>query len=155
MATQEEHASQINKTKKQELDPKMRTAHCRRLHAMMAFWEKEYPECYQAGARILTPEEVQNDMLFYHPEVRNYNGRDVVYKGLNITMVLAFLGANKCKDNGKMHSDTNMRKHHDAILFGVSAVGHLLPSTHYSGMEKFQNSFKKECRKEKEEGDAC
>ena len=64
MATQEEHASQINKTKKQELDPKMRTAHCRRLHAMMAFWEKEYPECYQSGARILTPEEVQNDMLF-------------------------------------------------------------------------------------------
>ena len=80
-------------------------------------------------------------MLFYHPEVRNFNGRDVVYEGLNVDMVLAFFSSKKCKPNGKMCSNENVRKHHDAITFGASAVGHLLPSAYHSKMDKFHRTL--------------
>ena len=60
----------------------------------------------------------------------------------------------KHKSNGKICSNENMRKCHDATMFGAKTVGHLLPSAYYSKMENFQNSFKKEYRKEKEEGNA-
>ena len=132
---QEEHAQQLNN--------ETRKSHRRRLYEMMEFWLWNYPEYFEVGTSILTEEEIQNEMLFYHPEVRNFNGRDVVYEGLNVDMVLAFFSSKKHKPNGKMCSNENMRKHHDAITFGASAVGHLLPSAYHSKMDKFQNSFKK------------
>ena len=47
-----------------------------------------------------------------------------------------------------------MRKFHDAMLFGARTAGQQLPSNCHTEMDSFKNSFKKECKKNKEDGNA-
>jgi len=48
----------------------------------------------------------------------NKNGRDLVYTGLNINFMNAFLAQAKMKANGRMCSNLNIRKYKDTILWG-------------------------------------
>lgn len=45
------------------------------------------------------------------------NKHDLIYEGLNIKMVKAFLAHKKMKPNGKTGSHVQLWKYHDAILY--------------------------------------
>jgi hypothetical protein len=76
-----------------------------------------------------------------------------VYQGINIKYVKAFLGQKKKKENGKTCSHVNIRKYHDAIIFGAEKAGVSLSPLHQSEMKKFLVSFKKETKQAKVMGD--
>lgn len=79
-------------------------------------------------------------MKFYHT-----CDRDIIYEGLRVDMVTAFMAANKSKPGSdKLYSYTHMRKTHDAVLFGASTVRQILSSQYYVEMDSFLRSFKKE-----------
>ena len=88
---------------------------------------------------MLSQEERNDAMKFY------YNSdRDIVYNGLRVDMVIAFMAANKTKPNGKCYSHTHMRKVHDALLFGSKRLKLSLSTEYHTEMESFLQSFNKE-----------
>ncbi len=78
-------------------------------------------------------------MKFYH-----YCDRDLVYEGLRVDMVLAYMAGTKHKEGQTIYPYLHMHKVHDAILFGARTVEQLLSISYYSEMDSFLNSFKKE-----------
>ena len=138
-----EHLSAVNATKTKESSDETRKGHRRRLKKMIEWWMTEYPGYFEVGTRVLSPEERCDPMKFFHT-----CDRDIVYEGLRVDMVLAYMAATKKKDsNGpseKMYSFTHMRKVHDAILFGARTVKAILSTSYYSEMDSFLSSFRKE-----------
>jgi hypothetical protein len=80
--------------------------------------------------------------------------RDIIYEGLRVDMVLAYMAANKKKnsEDDKIYSFTHMRKMHDAILFGARTIKKTLSSSYYTEMDSFLSSFKKETADAKSKG---
>jgi hypothetical protein len=54
----------------------------------------EYPEYFKVGTRVLTQEGKDNPMNYYHT-----CDRDIIYEGLRVDMVLAYMAANKKKNS--------------------------------------------------------
>ena len=74
------------------------------------------------------------------------NDEDIVYSGLNIRFVKAFFAHSNIKANGKMCSNSNLRKYKDAILWGSSEANQPLPYSFYNDIDNFLNSSKRRQR---------
>jgi hypothetical protein len=126
--------------------------HRNRIKHIYEFWIENCPEYAYAddthtellGIVELTAEETQERRSFHYK-----NTHDLVYDGINIKYVKAFLGQKKTKENGKTCSFVNIRKYHDAILFGAEKAGVVLTPTYHLEMKKFLLSFKKETKQAK------
>ena len=99
------------------------------------------------GVRFLTEDDRANPDQFW-----NKNDRDLVYTGLNIKFVKAFLAQSKMKVNGKMCSNSNIRKYKDTILWGSGQAKSPLPSTFYNEINWLLKLFKKEMKKDAKGG---
>jgi hypothetical protein len=82
-----EHVSAVNATKIKESSDTTRQGHRRRLKKLILWWMTEYPEYFEVGTRVLTQEEKDNPMNYYHT-----CDRDIIYEGLRVDMVLAYMG---------------------------------------------------------------
>ncbi len=80
------------------------------------------------------------------------NKFDLVYKGMNVDMVKAFLGYKKQKENGKCSSHVQLRKYNKAILWAAKTSCQRLPLSYYEEMEKLLVAFKKETCLAKKDG---
>ena len=87
-----EHLSAVNATKTKESSDETRKGHRRRLKKMIGWWMTEYPGYFEVGTRVLSPEERCDPMKFFHT-----CDRDIVYEGLRVDMVLAYMAATKKK----------------------------------------------------------
>lgn len=135
-----EHVNAWNATKEKEISPATRRGHRNRLKKLIQWWQKEYPMYYEIGTRALSEEERTNPMNFYHT-----CDRDIVYEGLRVDLVMAFMAANKTKSSsGKVFSHEHLRKFNDAIIFGALIAKKRLSSEYYAEMGSFLSSFKKE-----------
>ena len=148
------HVKEMNKTKKQQNMLATRGGHRRLLNTIMTFWQENYPDYFEAGTRYISEDEVNNEMLFYYPNQKAYMKRDMIYHGLNVDFVLAFFaGTKKKKDrSGNIYSYVHFRKFNDAIFFGARTLGHNLPTTYFTEMDKFLNSYRKEVQSAKKRG---
>jgi hypothetical protein len=111
---------------------------------LIEWWMIEYPDYFEVGTRVLSAEEKADPMKYYHT-----CDRDIVYEGLRVDMVIAYMAATKAKATeegavAKIYSYEHMRKIHDAVLFGARTVKKVLSSSYYSEMYSFLQSFKKE-----------
>ena len=138
-----EHLSAVNATKTKESSDETRKGHRRRLKKMIEWWMTEYRDYYDVGTRALSPQEMSDPMKFFHT-----CDRDILYDGLRVDMVTAYMAATKKKDadgpSEKMYSFTHIRKIHDAILFGARTVKATLSTSYYSEMDSFLASIRKE-----------
>jgi hypothetical protein len=80
------------------------------------------------------------------------NTIDLIYEGIDVSMVKAFLDFKKQKENGKGSSHIQLRKYNDAILWGAKICHQCLPLSYYEAMEIFLLAFKKETMMEKKDG---
>ena len=62
---------------------KMRNEHCCRLNKIIAWWRMEYPDYFEVGTKVLSQQDRDDAILYYHK-----CDRDIVYKGLRVDMVL-------------------------------------------------------------------
>ena len=83
-----EHVHVLNVTKTKESAPETHKAHRRRLKILMNWWMTNYPDYFEVGTRLLSQEERQDPMKFYHT-----SDRDIIYEGLRVNMVTAFMAA--------------------------------------------------------------
>jgi hypothetical protein len=106
-----------------------------------------YKDYYNVGVQKLSEEDRATLDLFYYK-----NTHDLINTGINVQMVKAFLAHKKQKANGNTSSHVQLRKYHNAILWGSQQAKQLLPRAYYDDIEKFLTSYRKETVDAKKEG---
>jgi hypothetical protein len=84
-------------------------------------------------------EQYANPCFFQHKCIK-----DLVYSGIDTSIIKAFLASQKIKGDGKMASFSRISRFKDAILFGAEQAGQILPRLFHQEMEKNLKAFKKE-----------
>ena len=82
----DKHSSSVWQTEQNDLDKKNKQNYWNHLKHIYEFWEEKYPEYYAVGVQALTEEELSDDDMFWWK-----NKHDLIYEGLNVQMVKAFL----------------------------------------------------------------
>ena len=131
----------VRSTEKLEINQRLQNEYRNQISHIYNFLEIHYPDYYVVGVRFLT--DIDKDDLDQH---WNKNDRDLIYKGLNVKFIKAFMAHAKKKKNGKICSNSNIRKYKDAILWGSKQASSPLPPSFYDELEKFLNVFKKETK---------
>ena len=120
-----------------------------RIQAIIKFWKEEDPDYYQIGVRKVPAEEYNNEMNYYFPKSAKTTDEDIVYEGLNEEYVMHFFVHAKLKIDGKLCSETNLRKFKDAIVWGSTMAKQRLPILFYEEVDSFLKGYKKEFTQEK------
>lgn len=146
------HHDDIVATEQQAMNDSTRRDYRNRLQHIYKWWEKEYPEYYENGTRELDDADLANKAAYHHR-----NKRDLIYRGLNVDMIKAFLVFKKKKKKDKegriiLGSVSDIKKYDDAIKWGAGRAASRLPTAYYREIEQFLNSFKKEHKQAKKEG---
>ena len=90
-----EHAEAIQHTQAKDMEDKTRKEHRRRIRHLYTWWQHTYIDYFENGTRALSDDEMKDPVRFHHT-----NDRDIIYEGLNVSFVLAFLVSKKTKANG-------------------------------------------------------
>ena len=61
-----EHVNAVNATRIKESSDETRKGHRRHLKKLMQWWMIEYPDYFEIGTRVLSEEERNDPMKFYH-----------------------------------------------------------------------------------------
>ena len=139
--TADEHQELVRNTENLEINVKLQNEYRNRIQHIYKFLEEKYPDYYAIGVRVLTEEKKVS--IDHH---WNKHDRNLVYTGLNVKFVKAFLAQVKKEKNGKLCSNSNIRKYKDAILWGSSQAKSPLPFSFYNEIDRFLKSFKKEAK---------
>jgi hypothetical protein len=129
----------VRNTEQRDVSVKNKRNYRNRIKHIYEFWKEQYPAYYIVGVVALTQEQREDADMFWWK-----NEHDLVYDGLNVKMVKAFLAEKKKKANGKTSSYVQLRKYHDAIMYGAKAQRVCLPKLYYEEIERFLEAFKKE-----------
>jgi hypothetical protein len=141
------HRQGVRTTEQRGLNVVTKRNYRNRLKEIYTFFKTAYPEYYNVGVQELSEEE-RTDLDSFHWK----NSHDLIYAGLNVSLVKAFLANKKLKGNGNTSSHVQLRKYHDAILWGSQEASQLLPKDYYFEMDKFLQSYRKETVDAKKEG---
>ena len=141
------HQVMVRNTERLEINLRLQNEYRNRISHIYKFLETHYPDYYVVGVRKLT--DADRDDINQH---WNKNDRDLIYRGLNVKFIKAFMAHAKKKSNGKIYSNSNIRKYKDAILWGSKQASSPLPSSFYDELEKFLKAFKKETKVAAKEG---
>jgi hypothetical protein len=117
----------------------------------MAWIKVEYPAYASVGIVRLTDEQLANPMKHYHK-----NTEDLVYRGMNVDILLAFMACVKVmtgNKEGKFRSYSNFIKFHNAISYGASQANVALSTDYHLRIEDLCKSYKKEAVKKKQAGE--
>ena len=88
----EEHYEEIRVTEAQQMEDKTRREYRNRIKHIYRWWMETYPAYFEVGTRTLSEAEKEDQEAFHHT-----NDRDIVYEGLGVTLVKAFLVVKKKK----------------------------------------------------------
>jgi hypothetical protein len=113
----EEHSASVRNTEDQHISLGNKRNYRNRLGHICDFLQERYPEYYAVGVRALSEEELANPDMYWWK-----NKHDLVYEGLNVKMIKAFLAYKKTKGNGKTASHVQIRKYNDAVIYGAKAA---------------------------------
>lgn len=147
IAIKENHAAAAQTTQSKGMKDKTRKEHRNRHKHMMEFWREHYGRYFEQGTYILTDEQKADPTKYYFQ-----NDRDLHYRGLNVKMVIAHCSNKKFKPNGKLIGPSDLSKYGDAIKWGATMAGEVLPTEFYVEFENFITSYKKEYSEAKKEG---
>ena len=112
----------VRRTEKLEINVELKNEYRHRLARIYKFLEEKYLDYCEIEVRVLSEEERISSE--YHWD---NNDRDLVYSGLSVKFIKAFLAQAKHQKNGKICSNSNIRKCKDAILWGLGQARCPLP----------------------------
>ena len=90
------HQVMVRSTEKLEINQKLQNEYRNRISHIYKFLETHYPDYYAVGVRFLT--DADKDNLDQH---WNKNDRDLIYQGLNVKFIKAFMSHAKKKEKWK------------------------------------------------------
>ena len=141
----ENHISSIMTSTRFEMKDANRRDYRNRINRTYTWLEPNYADYYEVGVRVLTVEEKADPNQFHHK-----NDHDLVYSGFNVRIFLSFLSEKKIKRKDPttgaitLMGYDDIRKYHDAILWGSKQANQPLPPEYYVTMESFLKSYRKE-----------
>src|SRR6056300_760416 len=147
IAIKENHAAAAQTTQSKGMKDKTRKEHRNRHMHLVIFFKEHYEEYFEQGTYLLTDEQKADPTKYYFQ-----NDRDLHYQGLNVKMVIAHCSNKKVKANGKLISPSDLSKYGDAIKWGATMAGEVLPTEFHVEFESFITSYKKEYSEAKKEG---
>ena len=117
---EEEHVNDIIKTEGCAKENKTHREYRNRLKCIISYWDGHhvYHSYHEVGTRLLSSEE-KDDQVKFHRK----NDRDIIYSGLNVSMVKAYLFDKKKKkvvSDGRVifSSVSDIKKYDAAIKWG-------------------------------------
>ena len=145
------HTNDIIETEQSAMEDKTRREYRNRIKRIIKWIKRKYPTYYEEGIRILDDEEKKDIVPFHHT-----NTHDLVYAGLNVKVIKAYLSEKKKKKVATdgtvtLSSVSDIKKYDDAIKWGSLRAGQPLPSD-YREMREFIEAYKKEHKVAKKEG---
>jgi len=148
----EEHYEEIRATEAQQMEDKTRREYRNRIKHIYRWWMETYPAYFEVGTRTLSEAEKEDQEAFHHT-----NDRDIVYEGLDVTLVKAFLVVKKKKRVTAervvvLSSVSDIKKYDDSIKWGSARTGQPLPSSYYRQIEAFIQAYKKEYKSAQKDG---
>ena len=146
------HTNDIIETEQSAMEDKTRREYRNRIKRIIKWIKRKYPSYYEEGIRILDDEEKKDIVKFHHT-----NTHDLVYAGLNVKVIKAYLSEKKKKKVATdgtvtLSSVSDIKKYDDAIKWGSLRAGQPLPSDYYREMREFIEAYKKEHKVAKKEG---
>lgn len=143
LALTAEHSRQIAATIDHGLSEDTRKNYRSRLARMISWFHAFYPNFCDVAVRPITDEERASDRKHF------YDSReDFLYNRIDPQFILAFLSSQKQKEQNdgtfKAMSFINVRKYHDAILFGALEQETDLPNDYHLTVPSWLDAFKKE-----------
>ena len=116
------------------------------LKGNIIIWMKgNYPDYVDMSVLQLSDEQLIDPTMHYHK-----NTEDLRYEGINVVIILGFFADHKLTSEGKFQSHSDMRKFHDAILYGAGQAKEILPQQYYLRVDTFLNSYKKQAKYKKQ-----
>ena len=122
IAVPAEHTASVKATERKDLNEKKRRDYRNRIKHIYEWLKIEYPEYYNVGVIELSEAQLANEDMFWWK-----NKFDLIYQGMNVGMVKAFLAFKKRKANGKCSSHVQLKKDNHAILWGAKTSHQRLP----------------------------
>jgi hypothetical protein len=147
IAIDAKHAEALQHTQAKEMEDTTRKEHRRHIRHLYTWWQDKYFDYFDNGTHALSDDE-KNDPVLYHFT----NDWDIIYKGLNVNLVLAFLVMKKTKANGKKSLVYDISKYNIAIKFGAGVAKQHLPTEYHERMDKLMAAYKKEHTAAKKDG---
>ncbi len=115
------HSQGVRNTEQRGLVVRTKRNYRNRIKEMYVFFSLNYKDYYDVGVQKLSEEDRVSPDLFHYK-----NTHDLIYTGINVQMVKAFLAHKKQKANGNTSSHVQLCKYHDAILWGSQQAKQLL-----------------------------
>jgi hypothetical protein len=137
LESQAAHSQGVRNTEQRGLAVRMKRNYRNRIKEMYFFFSLNYKDYYDVGIQKLYEEDRVSLDLFHYK-----NTHDLIYTGIIVQMVKAFLAHKKQKANDNTSSHVQLRKYHDAILCGSQQAKQLLPRASYNDIEKFLTSYR-------------
>ena len=139
----EDHSNDIIVTEQSSMGDKTRREYRNRISRIYTWWMEHYPDYFEHGTRLVPAEEKTDTVKFHHR-----NDRDIIYSGLNVAMMKAFLSSKKKKKVAAdgtvtLSSVSDIKKYDDAIKWGSQRAAQPLPSNYYREMDAFILAYKK------------
>ena len=145
----EGYSEKLRETVKLSMEDSTRKDYRRRIVRMVKFLEEKHPDYAAIGCKNVTSEESNNPEKYYFGGTYK---KDLVYRGIDVKVIISFLIANKIKANGKKKQFVDIRKYKDAVLWGAEIAGERLPLSFYKEIEIFLKGYKRETAKAKRHG---
>ena len=145
---EDRYVTSVQDTEQYNICVKTKRTHRNRIKQIYSFWEDQFPQYYAVGVRAVPQADLDDPTKYFWK-----NKHDLLYEGLNTKFVKAFLSTKVVKGNGKTMSFDNIRKYFDAIQFGATEVGALLPVSFYCDKDKYLQAFRKQVAKARGTGD--
>ena len=139
----------IQETLDKGMDDTCRNNYRNRIKTIIIFFETKCPNYAPIGVREVSAEDQADRTKYY------FGGKykkDLVYTGLNVSFVKKFLSSTKYKKNKKLKGYTNIRKYHNAIVWGATVLKTPLPAMYYDEIVPFLAAYKKEHASNKKKG---
>ena len=145
----EGYSEKLRETVKLSMEDSTRKDYRRRIVRMVKFLEEKHPDYAAIGCKTVTIAESNNPEKYYFGGAYK---KDLVYRGIDVKMIISFLIVNKMKANGKKKQFVDIRKYKDAVLWGAEIAGERLPLSFYKEIEIFLKGYKRETAKAKKHG---
>ena len=143
---EENHAAAVVQTTKSKgMNDKTRKEYRNLIMDVISNWAAKRQEYFSQWTYLLTEEQKADATKYYFK-----NDRDLIYRGLNANMVIAFCSGKKIKASGNLISPIHLSKYGDAIKWGATTAGEVLPPEFHVEFENFISSYKKEYNAKKE-----
>jgi hypothetical protein len=108
------HSQGVRNTEQRGLVVRTKRNYRNQTKEMYVFFSLNYKDYYNVGVRKLSEDDLASLDLFHYK-----NTHDLIYTGINVQMVKAFLAHKKQKANGNTSSHIQLREYHDVFLWGL------------------------------------